>query len=144
MDPNTSLTTTLETITGGDLNGDIVETWPLGAKITDYTTGELAIIQFYMGILTILGFTCNGIVLYLYFSTKSLQTPMNMLFISLTFGDMLVTCAASFVSFIHTVMVWEMSEQICAIYGFCAYLGGKIDFLIIYSYMSTCICRMSL
>ena len=64
---------------------------PFGARIEDYSSGEIAIVALVLGGLAFCGMTINGAVLYMFITKKSLHTPMNALFVSLTVCDFLVS-----------------------------------------------------
>ena len=97
---------------------------PFGARIEDYSSGEIAIVARVLGGLAFCGMTINGAVLYMFITKKSLHTPMNALFVSLTVCDFLVSVCASFVSFIHVTSKTKMSDSICSLYGVVSYTAG--------------------
>lgn len=54
-----------------------------------------AILGFAIGVLGFISIVGNGMVLYIFTSTKSLKTPSNLLVVNLAFSDFLMMCTMS-------------------------------------------------
>ena len=96
-----------------------------GSRIADYTDAEISVLACVFLFLVVFGVGINGSVLYMFIVKRSLHTPMNALFMSLTVCDLGVSITASFISLIHIVGKMKMSDAICDLYGFLSYASGK-------------------
>lgn len=84
-----------------------------------------ALIGFFIGVIGLVSFIGNGMVIYIFSSTKSLRTPSNMLVVNLAFSDflMIISMAPTMVvacyyeTWIFGVFMCEMHAMLGSIFG---------------------------
>ena len=97
----------------------------MAISLADFSNLELAGIWFPLLIFGLVGTAGNGIIVYLYITSKDLKTPMNLLFVNLTVGDLIVSVFGTLVSAFYTISNTVMQQGVCEWYGFITFLGGK-------------------
>ncbi|PNF36221.1 rhodopsin [Cryptotermes secundus] len=83
------------------------------------------LLGFVIGVLGFISVTGNGMVLYIFCSTKSLRTPSNLLVVNLAFSDFLMMTCMSPIMVINCYNeTWVLGPFMCEIYGMCGSLFG--------------------
>nr|APY20558.1 long wavelength sensitive opsin 2 [Aphanisticus sp. CRS-2017] len=83
------------------------------------------ILGFVIGILGCISITGNGMVVYIFCSTKSLRTPSNLLVVNLAFSDFLMMCSMSPPMVINCYYeTWVLGPLMCEVYGMLGSLFG--------------------
>ena len=100
------------------LNASLIQFEEFGAL-------SLNVISAYLFIIAFLGVSSNILLMVVFFSNKELRTPINWLFMNLTFGDLLVSVGGTCVAFVYTATRTVMGHYACNLYGFVTFLGGK-------------------
>ncbi|XP_068086396.1 opsin-1 [Anabrus simplex] len=83
------------------------------------------ILGFAIGILGFISWIGNGVVIYVFSTTKSLRTPSNLLVVNLAFSDflmMIVMCPPMLINCMYET--WVLGPLLCEIYGMCGSLFG--------------------
>ncbi|KAI4464210.1 opsin [Holotrichia oblita] len=84
-----------------------------------------AILGFIIGVLGFVSITGNGMVIYIFSSTKSLRTPSNLLVVNLAFSDFLMMTTMSPPMVINCYNeTWVLGPFMCEIYGMLGSLFG--------------------
>nr|BAQ54861.1 opsin, long-wavelength sensitive type [Anax parthenope] len=84
-----------------------------------------AILGFVIGVLGFVSWTGNGVVLYIFSTTKSLRTPSNLLVVNLAFSDffmMVIMCPFMLVNCYNET--WVFGPLMCELYAFFGSLFG--------------------
>ncbi|XP_007883991.1 pinopsin-like [Callorhinchus milii] len=90
----------------------------------------LTVVAVCLGIIMVLGFLNNLLVLVLFCKYKVLRSPMNMLLLNISVSDMLVCICGTPFSFAASVQGrWLVGEQGCKWYGFANSLFGIVSLL---------------
>lgn len=83
------------------------------------------ILGFVIGILGFVSIIGNGMVIYIFSSTKSLRTPSNLLVVNLAFSDFLMMCCMSPAMVINCYYeTWVLGPLFCELYGCAGSLFG--------------------
>nr|AMP19652.1 opsin 6 [Euphausia superba] len=91
------------------------------------------ILGFVISIALILSLFGNGVVIYVFVTTKNLRTPANFLIVNLAVADFCMMTSVSFPMIVNCVFrTWVLGPFICDIYGMCGSLFGCVA---IYSMM---------
>lgn len=84
-----------------------------------------ALLGFTIGVLGFISITGNGMVIYIFMSTKSLKTPSNLLVVNLAFSDFLMMCCMSPPMVVNCYNeTWVFGPFACEIYACCGSLFG--------------------
>nr|QWV42684.1 long wavelength sensitive opsin [Pharaxonotha floridana] len=84
-----------------------------------------AILGFVIGVLGFVSIAGNGMVIYIFSSTKGLRTPSNLLVVNLAFSDFFMMCAMSPAMVINCYYeTWVLGPLFCEIYGMTGSLFG--------------------
>ncbi|XP_034238556.1 rhodopsin-like [Thrips palmi] len=84
-----------------------------------------AILGFVIGCLGVVAISGNGMVIYIFTSTKGLRTPSNLLVLNLAFSDFCLMFAMCPVMVINCYYeTWVLGTLICDLYGFAGSLFG--------------------
>nr|APY20606.1 long wavelength sensitive opsin 1 [Gyrinus marinus] len=87
-----------------------------------------ALLGFTIGVLGFVSIAGNGMVIYIFSSTKSLRTPSNMLVVNLAFSDFLMMLCMSPIMVINCYNeTWVFGPFMCEIYAMCGSLFGCIS-----------------
>nr|BAP11265.1 long wavelength-sensitive opsin 2 [Graphium sarpedon] len=86
------------------------------------------LLGFTIGVLAFISITGNGMVVYIFTSTKSLKTPSNLLVVNLAFSDflMMATMAPPMVINCYNE-TWMFGPMACQIYACCGSLFGCVS-----------------
>ncbi|KAJ8960811.1 hypothetical protein NQ318_020107 [Aromia moschata] len=96
--------------------------WYQFAPLNPLWHGILGLVIGILGIISILG---NGMVVYIFMSTKSLRTPSNLLVVNLAFSDFLMMTTMSPPMIINCYFeTWILGPLFCQIYGMFGSLFG--------------------
>ncbi|KAJ3634163.1 hypothetical protein MTP99_011068 [Tenebrio molitor] len=83
------------------------------------------ILGFVIGVLGFISVVGNGMVIYIFSSTKSLRTPSNLLVVNLAFSDFLMMMAMSPAMVINCYYeTWVLGPLMCELYGMAGSLFG--------------------
>ncbi|RZB84930.1 rhodopsin 1/6-like [Asbolus verrucosus] len=83
------------------------------------------ILGFVIGILGVISVIGNGMVIYIFSSTKTLRTPSNLLVVNLAFSDFLMMIAMSPAMVINCYYeTWVLGPLMCELYGMAGSLFG--------------------
>ncbi|KAJ0181192.1 hypothetical protein K1T71_003277 [Dendrolimus kikuchii] len=83
------------------------------------------LLGFTIGVLGFISITGNGMVIYIFSSTKSLKTPSNLLVVNLAFSDFLMMCAMSPAMVVNCYYeTWVFGPFACELYGCAGSLFG--------------------
>ncbi|PSN33893.1 Opsin-1 [Blattella germanica] len=83
------------------------------------------ILGFVIAVLGFISWTGNGMVIYIFSSTKSLRTPSNLLVVNLAFSDFLMMVIISPPMVVNCYNeTWVLGPLMCEIYGMCGSLFG--------------------
>ncbi|XP_021916766.1 rhodopsin isoform X1 [Zootermopsis nevadensis] len=81
-----------------------------------------------IGVLGVVSVTGNGMVIYIFSSTKSLRTPSNLLVVNLAFSDFLMMLCMSPAMVINCFYeTWVLGPLMCELYGMCGSLFGCVS-----------------
>ncbi|KAK7866061.1 hypothetical protein R5R35_013561 [Gryllus longicercus] len=84
-----------------------------------------AILGFMIGCLGFVSWMGNGVVIYIFSTTKGLRTPSNLLVVNLAFSDFLMMVVMSPPMVVNCFYeTWVLGELMCQIYGMCGSLFG--------------------
>jgi len=85
----------------------------------------------FIGICGIIGCGGNGIVIYLFTKTKSLQTPANMFIINLAFSDFTFSLVNGFPLMTISCFIkkWVFGNAACKVYGFIGGIFGMMSIM---------------
>lgn len=87
-----------------------------------------ALLGFVIGVLGFVSITGNGMVIYIFSSTKSLKTPSNLLVVNLAFSDFFMMCCMSPAMVINCYYeTWVLGSLFCELYGMAGSLFGCIS-----------------
>ncbi|KAJ4429000.1 hypothetical protein ANN_25996 [Periplaneta americana] len=83
------------------------------------------ILGFMIGVLGFVSWMGNGVVIYVFSTTKSLRTPSNLLVVNLAFSDFLMMVIMSPPMVVNCYYeTWVLGPLMCEIYGMCGSLFG--------------------
>ncbi|KAJ4429001.1 hypothetical protein ANN_25997 [Periplaneta americana] len=83
------------------------------------------LLGFVIGVLGVISVIGNGMVMYIFSTTKGLRTPSNLLVVNLAFSDFLMMLAMSPAMVINCYYeTWVLGPLMCEIYGMCGSLFG--------------------
>ncbi|GFG37536.1 hypothetical protein Cfor_09588 [Coptotermes formosanus] len=83
------------------------------------------LLGFVIGVLGVISVTGNGMVLYIFSSTKSLRTPSNLLVVNLAFSDfVMMTCMSPAMVINCYNETWVLGPLMCELYGMAGSLCG--------------------
>lgn len=83
------------------------------------------ILGFVIGCLGFISWAGNGVVMYVFSTTKSLRTPSNLLVVNLAFSDFLMMVAMCPMMVINCYYeTWVFGPMMCQVYGFAGSLFG--------------------
>ncbi|XP_014240082.1 opsin-1 [Cimex lectularius] len=83
------------------------------------------ILGFVIGVLGVISIVGNGMVIYIFSSTKTLRTPSNLLVVNLAFSDFLMMTTMSPPMVICCYYeTWVLGPLLCELYGMCGSLFG--------------------
>lgn len=83
------------------------------------------ILGFVIGVLGVISIIGNGMVIYIFSSTKSLKTPSNLLVVNLAFSDFFMMCVMSPPMVINCYYeTWVLGPLFCELYGMAGSLFG--------------------
>nr|BAQ54770.1 opsin, long-wavelength sensitive type [Macromia amphigena] len=83
------------------------------------------ILGFVIALLGLISWAGNGVVMYIFSSTKSLRTPSNLLVVNLAFSDFLMMVSMCPMMVINCYYeTWVFGPLMCQIYGMCGSLFG--------------------
>lgn len=83
------------------------------------------ILGFMIAVLGIISWIGNGVVIYIFSTTKSLRTPSNLLVVNLAFSDFLMMVVMSPPMVLNCYYeTWVLGPLMCDIYGMCGSLFG--------------------
>lgn len=70
----------------------------------------------------------NGLVIYIFLTTKKLRTPTNMFIVNLAFSDLCMMSTQGFPVIINAFLadVWMWGAETCRVYAFLGALFGKV------------------
>ncbi|XP_019867731.2 opsin-1 [Aethina tumida] len=86
------------------------------------------ILGFMIGVLGVISILGNGMVLYIFASTKSLKTPSNLLVVNLAFSDFCMMTTMAFPMVVNCYYeTWVWGPLFCALYGMFGSLFGCIS-----------------
>nr|BAQ54820.1 opsin, long-wavelength sensitive type [Tanypteryx pryeri] len=83
------------------------------------------ILGFVIGVLGLISWTGNGVVIYIFSCTKALRTPSNLLVVNLAFSDflmMVIMCPFMLINCMHET--WVFGPLMCELYAFAGSLFG--------------------
>nr|APY20490.1 long wavelength sensitive opsin [Anorus arizonicus] len=84
-----------------------------------------AILGFVIGCLGFISFCGNGMVIYIFSSTKALRTPSNLLVVNLAFSDFLMMCSMSPIMVVNCYNeTWVFGPFVCEVYAMLGSLFG--------------------
>nr|CAI5858158.1 unnamed protein product [Callosobruchus analis] len=84
------------------------------------------ILGFTIGVLGVISIIGNGMVIYIFLSTKTLRTPSNLLVVNLAFSDFLMMCTMSPPMVINCYYeTWVLGPFFCELYGMFGSLFGS-------------------
>nr|QWV42722.1 long wavelength sensitive opsin [Sinodendron cylindricum] len=87
-----------------------------------------AILGFVIGVLGVISVTGNGMVIFIFISTKSLRTSSNLLVVNLAFSDFLMMATMSPPMVINCYSeTWALGPLMCEVYGMFGSLFGCIS-----------------
>ncbi|XP_049774869.1 opsin-1-like [Schistocerca cancellata] len=83
------------------------------------------ILGFMIAVLGVISWIGNGVVIYIFSTTKSLRTPSNLLVVNLAFSDFLMMVVMSPPMVLNCYYeTWVLGPLMCDIYGMCGSLFG--------------------
>lgn len=99
--------------------------WYQFAPLNPLWHSVLGLSIFMLGIIAMIG---NGVVVYIFTTTKSLRTPSNLLVVNLAFSDFLMMFTMCPPMVYNCIMeTWSLGSFFCTIYGMFGSLFGCIS-----------------